>query len=137
MHAAILSRLVGWAVAVFHDVERTGPRLASGPVLVTANHPNALVDPLVIFRTAGRATRPLAKAPLFEHALIGTVLKGLGGLPVYRKQDDPALMHLNDRTFDAAIASARRAESASERKERSTRCRGDGGHGVYRVPRSS
>jgi glycerol-3-phosphate O-acyltransferase/dihydroxyacetone phosphate acyltransferase len=100
----LITKLVGWAVAVFYDVERTGPRLASGPVLVTANHPNALIDPLVIFRTAGRPTRPLAKAPLFEQLLVGTVLKGLGGLPVYRRQDDPALMHLNDRTFDAAIS---------------------------------
>jgi 1-acyl-sn-glycerol-3-phosphate acyltransferase len=103
MLATIITRLVGWAVALFHEVERTGPGLASGPVLVTANHPNALVDPVVIFRTAGRVTRPLAKAPLFEQVLVGTVLKGLGGLPVYRRQDDPALMHLNDRTFDAAI----------------------------------
>lgn len=111
MHATIIRRLVGWAVAVFHDVERTGPRLASGPVLVTANHPNALVDPLVIFHTAGRATRPLAKAPLFEQAVVGTVLRGLGGLPVYRRQDDPALMHLNERTFDAAIAALRSGEA--------------------------
>ncbi len=99
----IITKIVGWAVALFYDVERTGPELTSGPVLVAANHPNALVDPLVIFHTAGRPTRPLAKAPLFEQLLVGTVLKGLGGLPVYRKQDDPALMHLNDRTFDAAI----------------------------------
>lgn len=89
---------------MFYDVERAGPKVGAGPVLVVANHPNALVDPLIIFHTAGRATRPLAKAPLFEQALLGTVLKGLGGLPVYRKQDDPQLMHLNDRTFDAAIA---------------------------------
>jgi hypothetical protein len=33
----------------------------------------------VIFHTAGRPTRPLAKAPLFEQALVGTVLRGLGG----------------------------------------------------------
>ena len=99
----LITRLVGWAVALFYDLERTGPKLPSGPVLVAANHPNALVDPLVIFRTGGRPTRPLAKAPLFEQALVGTVLKGLGGLPVYRRQDDPARMHLNDRTFDAAI----------------------------------
>ncbi len=99
----IITRLVGWAVALFYDVERLGPELPDGPVLLAANHPNALVDPLVIFRTAGRPTRPLGKAPLFEQALVGTVLKGLGGLPVYRRQDDPALMHLNDRTFDAAI----------------------------------
>ncbi|MGD2044701.1 MAG: 1-acyl-sn-glycerol-3-phosphate acyltransferase [Gemmatimonadota bacterium] len=99
----IITKLVGWAVSVFYDLERTGPTLPDGPVLVAANHPNSLMDPLVIFRTAGRATRPLAKAPLFEQALVGTVLRGLGGLPVYRRQDDPALMHLNDRTFDAAI----------------------------------
>ncbi|MDH3270381.1 MAG: 1-acyl-sn-glycerol-3-phosphate acyltransferase [Gemmatimonadota bacterium] len=107
----IITRLVGWAVAVFYDVERTGPTLPAGPVLVTANHPNALVDPLVIFHTGGRITRPLAKAPLFEQLLVGTVLKGLGGLPVYRKEDDPALMHMNDRTFDAAIAALHAGEA--------------------------
>ena len=78
----IITRLVGWAVSVFYDLERTGPKLPEGPVLVAANHPNSLMDPLVIFRTAGRTTRPLAKAPLFEEALVGTVLRGLGGLPV-------------------------------------------------------
>jgi 1-acyl-sn-glycerol-3-phosphate acyltransferase len=105
--ARIITKLVGWAVAIFYDLERTGPTLPAGPVLVTANHPNSLVDPLVIFHTAGRPTRPLAKAPLFEQALVGTVLRGLGGLPVYRRQDDPELMHLNDRTFDAAIEALR------------------------------
>lgn len=107
----LITKLVGWAVALFYDVERTGPRLPDGPVLVTANHPNALVDPLVLFRTGGRGTRPLAKAPLFEQALVGTVLRGLGGLPVYRKEDDPALMHLNERTFEAAIAALTRGEA--------------------------
>ena len=103
MLSRLITKLAGWAVAVFYDIGRTGPLAPDGPVLVTANHPNALVDPLVIFRTAGRPTRPLAKAPLFEQAIMGSVLKGLGGLPVYRKQDDPAQMHLNERTFDAAI----------------------------------
>ena len=99
----LITWLVGWAVAVFYHVERTGPGLAPGPVLVTANHPNSLVDPLLIFHTGGRHARPLAKAPLFEQAVVGTVLRGLGGLPVYRKQDYPDQMHMNARTFDAAI----------------------------------
>ncbi len=111
MLPAVITKIVGWAVAVFYDVERTGPELVSGPVLVTANHPNALIDPLVIFHTGGRTTRPLAKAPLFEQLFVGTVLKGLGGLPVYRRQDDPELMHLNDRTFDAAIGALRAGEA--------------------------
>jgi 1-acyl-sn-glycerol-3-phosphate acyltransferase len=104
----IITRIAGWVIAVFYDVTRSGPRTPPGPVLVVANHPNALVDPVIIFRTAGRATRPLAKAPLFEQAVLGTMLKGLGGLPVYRRQDDPARMHLNDQTFDAAIEALRR-----------------------------
>jgi glycerol-3-phosphate O-acyltransferase / dihydroxyacetone phosphate acyltransferase len=107
----IITKLVGWAVAIFYDLERTGPTLPEGPVLVTANHPNSLVDPLVIFHTGGRPTRPLAKAPLFEQALVGTVLRGLGGLPVYRREDAPELVHLNDRTFDAAVDALRRGEA--------------------------
>jgi len=99
-----VARVVGRVASIFLRIERTGPEVPSGPVLVVANHPNSLLDPLVIFRTAGRPSRPLAKAPLFEQAFTGMFLKALGGLPVYRKQDHPELMHLNDRTFDAAIA---------------------------------
>jgi glycerol-3-phosphate O-acyltransferase / dihydroxyacetone phosphate acyltransferase len=99
----IITSFVGWAVSVFYEVERTGPAMPDGPVLVTGNHPNALVDPLVIFRTGARPSRPLAKAPLFEQALVGAMLRGLGGLPVYRREDGLGNMHLNDTTFDAAI----------------------------------
>jgi len=99
----LITRVVGWAVAVFYTVERRGAPLPDGPVLVVANHLNALVDPMVLFRVAGRPTRPLAKAPLFEQVLVGGMLRGLGGLPVYRRQDDPALMGRNEDTFRAAI----------------------------------
>jgi len=99
----LVARTVGWAASVFLRIERTGPELPPGPVLVVANHPNSLLDPLLIFRTGGRPARPLAKAPLFEQAFVGLFLKAFGGLPVYRRQDHPDLMHLNDRTFDGAI----------------------------------
>ncbi|MSR35932.1 MAG: hypothetical protein EXR95_04700 [Gemmatimonadetes bacterium] len=93
--SALLTRAVGGAAAIFQEIERTGPSIPTGPVLVAANHVNALLDPLVLFHTAGCPTRPLAKAPLFRHPLIGPFLKGLGGLPVYRRQEDPAQMALN------------------------------------------
>jgi glycerol-3-phosphate O-acyltransferase / dihydroxyacetone phosphate acyltransferase len=99
-----ITAAAGWTAKEFYDLDKRGPDIPGGPVLVVANHPNALLDPLIVFRVAGRVVRPLAKEPLFKHPLIGPVLKALGGLPVYRKQDHPELMHQNERTFDAAVA---------------------------------
>ncbi len=103
----VITRIIGWAASVFHEIEREGAAVPDGPVLVVANHPNSLLDPLVIFRTAGRPTRPLAKAPLFEQLFVGSMLRLLGGLPVFRRQDDASLMHRNEQTFSAAIAALR------------------------------
>ena len=99
----VVARIVGWTASVFYQVEKVGGPLPDGPVLVTANHPNALLDPLLIFHTAGRPARPLAKAPLFEQVFVGSMLRALGGLPVFRKQDDASQMHRNDETFRRAI----------------------------------
>ena len=73
--SSLITRLVGWSAAQFFRLESTGGPVPSGPVLVVADHPNSLVDPLIVFRIAGRPTRPLAKAPLFEHALVGPILR--------------------------------------------------------------
>lgn len=99
-----ITAAAGWAAKEFHHLDKLGADIPSGAVLVVANHPNALLDPLIVFRVAGRVVRPLAKEPLFKHPLIGPVLKALGGLPVYRRQDHPEQMHQNERTFDAAVA---------------------------------
>jgi glycerol-3-phosphate O-acyltransferase / dihydroxyacetone phosphate acyltransferase len=107
----VITRVVGWAVGVFQTIERSGGPIPDGPVLVVANHPNSLLDPLVIFRVAGRPTRPLAKAPLFRQPLVGTLLRGLGGLPVYRAVDDPAQMHRNEDTFRGAISALRQGDA--------------------------
>jgi glycerol-3-phosphate O-acyltransferase/dihydroxyacetone phosphate acyltransferase len=101
--ATALTRIALRASRVFYAIERVGPPFPPGPLLVTANHPNSLMDAIVLFTVAGRPLRPLAKAPLFDQPVIGHVLRGLGGLPVYRRQDDPALMERNETTFDAAV----------------------------------
>ena len=107
----IITGAVGWAAGVFQTIERRGDPIPPGPVLVVANHPNALLDPLVIFKVAGRPTRPLAKAPLFDQKFVGTLLRGMGGLPVYRAVDDPSQMHRNEDTFRGAIAALRRGDA--------------------------
>lgn len=95
------------AVSLYLRVERRGRALPGGPVLLVVNHLNALVDPLVVLRTAGRPSRPLAKAPLFDHPLVGPILRRLGGLPIYRPRDDPDQVHRNQETFAAAVQALR------------------------------
>jgi glycerol-3-phosphate O-acyltransferase/dihydroxyacetone phosphate acyltransferase len=77
---------------------------ATGPVLVVANHPAAFTDVLVLLTRLPRRIHFLAMGALFKSPLIGFAFKLAGALPIYRRQDDPRLMHLNDATFDACHA---------------------------------
>lgn len=69
-------------------------------MLFVANHPNSLVDPVLVSAAADRPVRFLAKAPLFEERLVGPLVKAAGALPVYRRQDDPALVQRNASVFE-------------------------------------
>jgi 1-acyl-sn-glycerol-3-phosphate acyltransferase len=79
--------LAGAATWTYYRVERQGPPVPPGPVLLVANHANALLDPAVIWSTAGRDVRFLAKAPLFRVPLFGAILRAAGAIPVYRAID--------------------------------------------------
>jgi glycerol-3-phosphate O-acyltransferase / dihydroxyacetone phosphate acyltransferase len=94
----------------YHRVEVVGmervPR--SDPLVIVANHRNALVDPLLLFATLPRTLQPVAKAPLFHHPLLAPFLRLAGALPVHRRQDagsDPAR---NAAMFRAVAAALRK-----------------------------
>ncbi|HSG49745.1 MAG TPA: lysophospholipid acyltransferase family protein [Longimicrobiales bacterium] len=109
--AAPFPRFLGWVASLFQRIRRSGGDAPAGPLLVVANHPNSLLDPLVLFRVLGRPTRPLAKAPLFEQRILGWILRQLGGLPVYRAQDFPGETHRNQGTFDAVARALREGDA--------------------------
>jgi glycerol-3-phosphate O-acyltransferase/dihydroxyacetone phosphate acyltransferase len=88
------------AVRSYYRVSVAGARLpTAGPVLIVANHNNALVDPALVAAVSPRNVRFLAKAPLVTHPIIGWLVRGVGSVPVYRQQDDPTLVSQNLDSF--------------------------------------
>ena len=85
-------------------IEVTGgplvPRL--GPVLLVANHPNSLIDPVLLGIAVQRPVRLLAKAPLFDVPVFGAVLRALGMVPAYRGTDDAKQVSRNVESLAAA-----------------------------------
>ena len=59
----------------------------SGPTLFAINHPNALVDGLLVLCYAPREVSFLVKEPLFRTPVIGWFARGIDAIPVYRRQD--------------------------------------------------
>jgi 1-acyl-sn-glycerol-3-phosphate acyltransferase len=66
------------------------------PVLFVGNHPNSIMDPIVLLvsvvRQSGRHVRFLAKDALFRSPFMRPLLRALGAVPVVRRvdQDGPA-----------------------------------------------
>ncbi|HEU4614135.1 MAG TPA: 1-acyl-sn-glycerol-3-phosphate acyltransferase, partial [Kofleriaceae bacterium] len=59
----------------------------TGPVLFAGNHPNSLIDPILIITTCGRKVHFAAKDTLFAGRLMRAVLRGLGAVPIKRRVD--------------------------------------------------
>ncbi len=92
-----LARAACW---VFYRADRIGEVPGDGAVLLLPNHPNALLDPAVIWATAGRDVRFLAKSTLFSGPL-GPLIASAGAIPVYRKLDQGVDTSKNAETFTA------------------------------------
>jgi 1-acyl-sn-glycerol-3-phosphate acyltransferase len=94
-----------WLWFFFKRVEVRGaahvpPR---GPVLLCINHPNNLIDSLLVGAVLRRKVHYLATAALFRNPLVGRFLSACGAIPVYRREDDAGRMDRNTETFAACF----------------------------------
>ena len=70
----------------------------SGLIFVS-NHPNALIDPALVFVALPRRIAFLAKSTLFKIPVFGFLIRVVGALPLYRQQDAGADVSKNQETF--------------------------------------
>lgn len=59
------------------------------PVMLVANHPNALVDAMLVATTVKRNVSITARATLFESRPLSAILRRVGVIPLRRAQDVP------------------------------------------------
>jgi glycerol-3-phosphate O-acyltransferase / dihydroxyacetone phosphate acyltransferase len=94
-----------YADVVVQGAERVPER---GPLLVVANHPNALVDALLVSTALRRRIMLTAKATLFEHPLLAPLLRTIGVVPLRRAADERAAA---TQSSDGTIAVARNVDA--------------------------
>ncbi len=74
----------------------------SGPVLLAANHPNSLIDPVLLGVVVRRPVRLMAKSTLFDIPFFGKILHALGMVPAYRGTDDRSQVARNNESLALA-----------------------------------
>src|SRR5437870_13822875 len=97
-----------WLWFFFKSVDVRHPERVpdAGPVLLCINHPNNLIDSLLVGATVRRKVHYLATAALFRHPLVARFLGACGAIPVYRKGADPRTLDPPVDTFAACAAAA-------------------------------
>jgi glycerol-3-phosphate O-acyltransferase / dihydroxyacetone phosphate acyltransferase len=95
-----------WLWFLFESVDRRHPERVpdAGPVLLCINHPNNLIDSLLVGAAVRRKVHYLATAALFRRPLAARLLGACGAIPVSRKQDDSRMPDRNVDTFAACAA---------------------------------
>lgn len=73
---------------------------SDGAVLFCGNHPNSLLDPMLIMDRCGRTVRFAAADVLFENAVLRFFLTRLQAVPVSRRQDHKGSAVDNSKAFD-------------------------------------
>ncbi|MFN2635111.1 MAG: 1-acyl-sn-glycerol-3-phosphate acyltransferase [Thermoanaerobaculia bacterium] len=88
---SLLRALFAQALRIFFrriEVEGAERVPETGPAIFVVNHPNALVDPVLLLCFSPRPISFLAKAPLFRMPVVGLLVRTFDSIPVYRARTE-------------------------------------------------
>tara|TARA_B110000902_G_scaffold265903_1_gene351693 strand:- start:814 stop:1842 length:1029 start_codon:yes stop_codon:yes gene_type:complete len=74
-----------------------------GAILFISNHPNALIDPLLIVTNNVRSIHFLSRASAFKNKLIAKFLMSIKMIPIYRKRDGVNTLIRNRTVFRKSV----------------------------------
>ena len=105
----MLARFARWfarrAVRLYYPTIEVSAREripADASVLFVANHAASLMDPAIVGIVARRPVHFIAKAPLFDVPVLGSLMRALGMVPVFRGSDDRSQVGKNVESLGAA-----------------------------------
>ena len=90
---ALMRRLARIALRWYYrEVEVIGADRvpAHAPLLIVANHPNAMIDPMLVATSVSRRVTFTGKATLFENPVLRAFLGAVGMVPLRRASDERA-----------------------------------------------
>ena len=80
-----------WLVRLFYpkiEIKGTENLPHNQPTIFVLNHPNGLIDPIILMIGLKRPVSFLAKSTLFGYPGLRAFVEAFGALPIFRKQDD-------------------------------------------------
>ncbi|QJX46731.1 hypothetical protein HMJ29_07175 [Hymenobacter taeanensis] len=86
----VMKPLVQVALRVFFrqlEVRHPERLQMRGPLLITSNHPNTLMDPLVAAINRRQPVAFLAKSTFFKNPILRAIMESGNSIPIYRRQD--------------------------------------------------
>ena len=102
-------RIVVWLFHIFShlyfvEVRSLNPERIpeSGPVILAANHPASVLDAILLAMQTRRQIHFLVKSGLFRNRVLGSILRRLGAIPVYRASEEESSGKQNVAAFEKA-----------------------------------
>ena len=100
-------RIVVWLFHIFShlyfaEVRSLNPERipGSGPVILAANHPASVLDAILLAMQTRRQIHFLVKSGLFRNRVLGSILRRLGAIPVYRASEEESSGKRNVAVFE-------------------------------------